>query len=81
MTREEAIERLVALDVAKWGEHERAASRRAHNALSHGRAVNALGARLTLSDNADEARKGSALMAEAKGLYTEKDRRELRRGG
>jgi hypothetical protein len=42
VTREEAIAKLVDLDVAKWGEAERAASQRMRSRLSHGRALNTL---------------------------------------
>lgn len=74
MSREQAIDRLVELDVAKWGEGEREASRRMHGKRSHGRAVNAV-AHYDL-DNIDQA-----LAAEARALFTEDDLADLRRGG
>ncbi len=74
MTREEAINALIERDVAKWGEHERAASRELRSRLSHGLALNAL-AHFDV-ENIDDA-----LAAEAKRIMTEDDRRVLRQGG
>jgi hypothetical protein len=68
MTHREAIEKLVELDVAKWGEAERDASRRAHSRRSHALAVNAVA-----NATGDEA-----LRAEAKRLMTPADKRLLR---
>ena len=74
MSREEAIAKLVDLDVAKWGEAERAASQRMRSRLSHGRALNTL-AHYDL-DHID-----AALAEEAKRTMTPADWRELRQGG
>jgi len=81
MTREEAIQALVAHDVARWGEGERDAARRMHGKLSHGLAVNAMGARLALSDDPAEVAEGERIMREAKAILTLADKRELRKGG
>lgn len=76
MTYEEAIERLVELDVAKWGEVERAASRALNqrNYSTIGRALNRL-AHFDVN-NIDQT-----LAAEAERAMTAADRRALRRGG
>lgn len=42
MTRQMAVDALVELDVARWGESEREASRRQRQLLTHGLALNAL---------------------------------------
>lgn len=42
MTRDQAVAELVARDVQRWGEPERAASLRLRNKLTHGLALNAL---------------------------------------
>lgn len=74
MTKDEAIARLVELDVAKWGESEREASRRIHAKLSHGLAVNAVA-------HYDVSNIDKALAAEARRLFTADDKRALRKGG
>lgn len=74
MTREEAIAKLVELDVAKWGEGERAASQRCRSCLTHGLALMSL-AHYDI-DNID-----TDLVKEAKAVITAGDRRELRKGG
>jgi hypothetical protein len=73
MTREEAIAKLVELDVAKWGEGERAAAKRLRSQLTHGLALNAL-AHYDL-DAIDDA-----LATEAQRVMTAADRRVLAAG-
>lgn len=80
MSRDEAIRRLIALDVARWGESERTASQRMHGDRSHGLAVNALGAKLTLSEDAAEQALGAQLLREAKAILTPEDCATLRNG-
>jgi hypothetical protein len=77
VTRAEAIAALVAQDVARWGEGERAASQRLHQRRSRGQALNTLAARAELA-GADNWRE---LRAEADSALTDSDRRELREGG
>lgn len=74
LTREEAISRLVELDVAKWGESEREASRKTHAELSHGLALNTLA-------HYDPMNIDAPLAAQAKSVMTNDDRNALRRGG
>jgi hypothetical protein len=74
MTREQAIDKLVELDVAQWGESEREASRQLHSKRSHALAVNAVA-------HYDVANIDRALAAEAKALMTAGDRAQLRKGG
>ena len=71
-----AVEMLVEQDVARWGESERAASRRMHARLTLGRALNALAARAELAGE-DFA----ALRAAADKALTSSDREELYKGG
>lgn len=75
-TYETAIDMLVALDVAKWGEGEREASRRLNltNCPTLGLALNK--AAYYDIDNIDEA-----LAAEARRVMTPADLRALKRGG
>ena len=75
-TRDEAIEALVALDVAKWGEQERDASRAMHrgNLRTYGLALNALAHRPEY-DYGDSA---PALVAAAKAAMTGDDWSALR---
>ncbi len=73
-TRTEAIDRLVELDVARWGESEREPARRLRSVLSHALALNML-AYYDL-DAIDEQ-----LAADADEIMTDADRRELRSGG
>ena len=75
-TREEAIQSLVELDVAKWGESEREASVRSHASRSYGLALNALANEAELSDAPNKA-----LRAAAKAALTKADRAVLRKGG
>lgn len=74
LTRQEAIAKLVELDVQKWGEQERAASERIRGELSHGLALNALA--VFDLDNIDKQ-----MLADAKRVMTAQDRKALRRGG
>jgi hypothetical protein len=76
MTREEAIDRMVELDVAKWGEGERQASRslRSSQYPTVGLALNGLA-------YFDPANINDGLAAEAKKLLTAADWRVLKRGG
>ena len=76
MTYNEAISRLVELDVTKWGEGERAAARRLRQSQNPtiGLALNALAHHDI--DHIDEA-----LATDAKRLMTAEDRRVLKRGG
>ena len=74
MTRDEAIAKLVAHDVAKWGEEEREASCRLRGKLSHGLAINTL-AHLDI-DHIDEK-----LAAEAQSVMTTADWHVLRDAG
>ena len=78
MTREEAIEALVELDVAKWGAEERDASRRLHRDRSRGRALNALAHRPEYDYGANAP---AGLKAAAKAALTDSDHAELRKGG
>lgn len=78
-TREEAIAMLVDLDVARWGESEREASRRIHEETlpTYGRALNALAHR-------PEHDYGDAvpdMVEAATAALTDADRRALRMGG
>lgn len=50
MTREQAIDALVEMDVAKWGEAERDASRKMHADRTRGLALNELANRHELAD-------------------------------
>jgi hypothetical protein len=75
MTYDQAIAKLVDLDVAKWGEQERAASEALNrkNYPTIGLALNRLA---HYGDNIDEN-----LAREAKAAFTAADRRALRAGG
>lgn len=78
LTREEAIELLVELDVARWGEAERAASARLHAPLTKGRALNALAHR----PEVDYGRSAPpALLAAARAALTDAGRHDLYQGG
>lgn len=76
-TKDEAIAALVELDVNKWGEAEREASRRKHSRLTFGLALNRLAhrAEYDFGDAAPE------LVKAAKKALTDDDRSELRKGG
>jgi len=74
MTRDEAIAKLVELDVARWGESEREASKRLHASRSHALALNAVA-------NYDVDNIDADLAKMAKSLMTSADRAYLRTGG
>lgn len=76
-TREEAIEVIAELDVAKWGESERDASRRMNEDKSYGLLLNSLAHReeYGFGDDAPE------LVAAARAALTPKDWAYLRQGG
>lgn len=78
-TREAAIDALVNMDVAKWGENEREASRRLHNGNlpTYGLALNSLAHRAEY-DYGDLV---PELVAAAKKVLTPDDWSELRKGG
>ena len=73
-TREQALAKRVDLDVAKWGEGEREASRRLHGRRSHGLLVNSIAV-------ADVNQIDDELMRLAAAVMTADDRAELRKGG
>lgn len=75
-TREAAIAALVDLDVAKWGEAERAAAQRAHADLTYGLALNKLAHRpeYGFGDDVPE------LVAAARAALTSDDRHLLGMG-
>jgi len=73
-----ACDALVNLDVAKWGEGERDASRRHHSRRSVGLAVNEMANRALFAGMEAEA---SALREIAKAHFTDDDVRFLRSGG
>lgn len=73
-TKEQALERRVALDVAKWGEGERDASRRLHQSRSYGLLLNSIAhANVDMID--------VELAALAKVILTSADHRVLSQGG
>lgn len=78
MTATEALDALVNLDVAKWGDNERAASRELHAAKSRGLLINSI-VHHQLHDF------GGVFSAEtrkiAKRQLTSADKAELRKGG
>ena len=76
MTYQEAIQALVALDVARWGEGERQASTqlRRRNSPTIGLALNALA-------HYDVENIDGALASEARQLMTADDWRILKQGG
>lgn len=75
-TREEAITLLVAQDVARWGESERAAAERMHAGRSYGRALNELANRAELDGEPCEA-----LRTAARAALTARDEHDLAQGG
>ena len=77
VTRDEAIAALVAQDVARWGEAERAASQRRHGRATHGLALNTLASRAEMAGAPDAV----ALRAAADRTLTDADLRVLRHGG
>lgn len=72
--RRHVVAQLVTLDVAKWGEEERAASHRMHNNLTLGLALNSLA-------YYDLDKIDATLASKAKAYMTEKDLRTLRSWG
>lgn len=74
LSREQAIAALVELDVARWGEGEREASRRLRARLTHGRALNTLA-------HYDPDHVDAAMAADAQRVMTAADHRALRAGG
>lgn len=74
LTREQAIADLVRLDVAKWGESERAASLAMRSKLSHGLALNTLA-------HYDPEHVDAVLAQEARAAMTPTDWHELHQGG
>ena len=74
MTREQALEKLVELNVAKWGEGERAAARRLNAHKSLGLLMNSI-AYFDIN-HIDPAMEKAAELA-----LTSADRAELRKGG
>lgn len=78
MTTEQALEILVDLDVAKWGESERDASRRMHISLSRGLRINAIAhhERHDFGDALTPAERKTAKLQ-----LTAADKTELRKGG
>jgi len=75
-TREEAIQALVAQDVARWGEAEREASAMQHSRRSLGIALTELANRAELAGAPN-----AALRAAADAALTSSDWRWLRQGG
>ncbi len=73
-TRDAAINKLVDLYAAKWGEGERAATKDMLRGYSYGRAINSI-AHFDVNAIDDE------LAAAAKHILTDKDWAELRKGG
>ncbi len=73
-TREAALERRVALDVEKWGEAEREASRQLHSRKTYGLLLNSIA--VADLDQLDEE-----LMRLAEAVMTPSDRAALRSGG
>lgn len=73
-SREDAIKRLVELDVSKWGEAERAASHRSRSALTHGLALNTLA-------HYDVDAVDAEMASDAQAVMTTTDHRILRSGG
>lgn len=73
-TNEEALNMLVELEVARWGESEREPARRHHAGLSHALRLNRIA-------NWDIDQIDHDLAAAAKRLMTKEDRRILRQGG
>lgn len=71
MTREEAVAKLVELDVAKWGESERESSARTNGKMSHGLALNRLA-------HYDINNVDASLAAQAEEVMTSADARVLR---
>jgi hypothetical protein len=73
-TKEQALDRRVDMDVAKWGEGERAASRDMHRRRSYGLLINSIA--VADVDHIDEE-----LMSLAAAVMTTADYAELRKGG
>lgn len=84
--REEALDALVAQDVARWGEAEREASRRLHGRQTYGLLLNTLYARAALAADAagrdpEQDPDVVALRDAASKALTDADWRVLRQGG
>jgi hypothetical protein len=75
MTRTEAIDSLVARDVARWGPQEEAASRKLHHNRTHGLAISGL-IYDPATDTVDEE-----MRRQAEWVMTAEDRAWLRHGG
>lgn len=78
MTKQEALDLLADLDVAKWGEAERSSSRQLHGGKSRGLLINAIVHHQT---NGYGDAFGAAAKKIAKKQLTEDDKAELRKGG
>ncbi len=78
MTAAEALDMLVELDVAKWGEQERAASRRLHETKSRGLRINSI-VHHQINGYGDAF--GAAVKKVAKAQLTSDDVAALRKGG
>ena len=78
ITREQALDALVALEVARWGERERASSRQMLVNKSRGLLINSIVHHQShgYGDAFDDATKKIA-----KNQLTDSDRAELRKGG
>jgi len=74
MTRAEALDYLVGLDVERWGDGEREASWRMHCRTSHALLLNSIAYRDPEAPDTD-------LAAEARALMTAADLRVLGEGG
>lgn len=77
LSRESAIAALVEMEVARWGEQERAAAEAHHGGQTYGLALNAIVSRAEawLETEFPAARKA------ARAALTPDDRAELRKGG
>jgi hypothetical protein len=78
MTAAEALDALVELDVAKWGEQQREASRQMHQGKSRGLRINSL-VHHQCNDYGDAF--DAATLKIAKKQLTADDMAELRKGG
>lgn len=78
MTAAQALSALVELDVAKWGEQERAPSRKLHAGKSRGLLINSI-VHHQINDYGDAI--DAAAKQLAKKQLTESDKYELAKGG
>lgn len=78
MTTEQALDALVDLDVARWGEQERGASRKLHAGKSRGLLINSI-VHHQINDYGDAI--DAATKKIAKKQITDDDRDALRKGG